>query len=198
MHTEQKLTGNAHAASSNRLRRLVRRVTLLNLRDDRDRTLLHLACSYCDDVQTIWCLSTKPIVGLLLNSGGAQVDALDADKNTPLITAAQTCVQLCNNWLSSLGLDADDAFDQQKRSADTLLLLLDHGAHVDAHNVQRQSFLDLISMVPVAHQEGLLDNAAVPSVVSLKCLAARRIVDSNHDYERLMLPSGVKKLIRRH
>ena len=77
-------------------------------------------------------------------------------------------------------------------------MLLDHGAHVDARNAQRQSFLDLISSVPAAHQEGLIDHEAVTSLASLQCFAARRVVDSNLDYESLMLPTSVKKFIRLH
>ena len=118
-------------ALKDRFRALLRRIALLNFRDNHDRTLLHHACSLQAGFMKQFRIQTTALVEIMMELFSDELDAQDVDNNTALIVAASSYASLCYYW-QTLGFDADEIRVEQRRMAETLRLLLDHGAHSDA------------------------------------------------------------------
>ena len=123
-------------------------------------TLLHLACSK-DTTNVgrypVCSFPSLPVIELLMQVG-ADVAAVDEDKNTPLHIAAanrQCRVEVVN-------------------------VLLQNGGHLDACNADRKTPLNLIRSI------SKVDIGSPLEYLTLQCLAARRIVKSAIPYKGLV------------
>jgi len=144
--------------SRHRLRSATYHVVRMNPRGSSRRTPLHLACSSdTTDVgrYPVARFPDAPAVSALLDAG-ADIDAFDADRNTPLHAAARC----------------------RPVKTDIIELLLCRGAHPDIANTDGLSAQQLLADTD--------SGTATTSIVrhrSLQCLAAHVITSHNINYE---------------
>jgi len=132
---------------------------------------LHLACTReTTNVgrYPVCSFPALPVISLLLEVG-ADVNAVDGEKNTPLHIAAQN--KPCR--------------------PEVFTLLLKNGAHIDACNAERKTPMQLIRGMSV------YDIVSPLQHISLQCLAARRIVKSAIPYKG-SVPNRLEKFIEKH
>ncbi|GAB6018764.1 hypothetical protein CHUAL_000433 [Chamberlinius hualienensis] len=143
----------------------------LNPRGRNGWTPLHLACSSDSSLAGRYPLSSFPsyeVIKLLLEVGASLQD-VDYDHNTPLHIVASS----------------------KPYNQDVIKLLLNHGAHVDACNLERKSFLNLIAGEIMCDVLNPLDYR------SLQCLAASVIVEHGIPYE-LVIPHKLIDFVKMH
>lgn len=88
------------------------------------------------------------------------------------------------------------AADCSRPDADVVVLLLSNGAHIDVCNRQGMTPASLIQRQSPA---GSLHNVVnVFDLVSLRCLAARAVVDAGIDFHGGVLPTLVEKFVQLH
>lgn len=132
---------------------------------------LHLACTReTTNVgrYPVCSFPALPVISLLLEVG-ADVNAVDAEKNTPLHIAASN--KPCR--------------------PEVFTLLLKHGAHIDSCNADRKSPMQLIRGMSI------YDIVSPLQHISLQCLAARKIVKSAIPYKG-SVPNRLEKFIEQH
>lgn len=132
---------------------------------------LHLACTKeTTNVgrYPVCSFPALPVISLLLEVG-ADVNAIDAEKNTPLHIAAAN--KPCR--------------------PEVFLLLLKHGAHIDACNSDRKTPMQLIRGMSI------YDIVSPLQHISLQCLAAKKIVKSAIQYQG-HVPKRLEEFIEHH
>lgn len=139
---------------------------------------LHLACTNDSSSVGRYPICTFPSIDVirLLLEVGADPQATDDDRNTPLHVAATS----------------------RPVKPDVLRMLLDHGSHLDACNADGRTCAQLLEIKP-----GLLNAVAITDIVNpldfttLQCLAAKVIVNTNIDYER-SVPKRLAAFVAMH
>jgi len=143
-----------------RLRAATYSVVRMNPRGTSRRTPLHLACSTDTTDVGRYPVARFPDAGAIstLLDAGADIDAFDADRNTPLHSAAGC----------------------RPVKTDIIRLLLDRGAHPDITNSQRLSAQQILE----AGSDGVSLCRVVSPVrhSSLQCLAAQVITAHSINY----------------
>jgi len=182
----------------------VYRAVRVNPRDSRGRTLLHIACDISAATNSSPCHSVPAVIASLLVCG-SDVDAMDQERNTPLLIAA-------NRWAAIV---THPTTVVQKASAlEVIRVLMCHGAHLDANNKAGDTPAGLLLIGaeglrgecdrPIA-AEGLsgVCGGAWEMVwkrarhVSLKCLAARQVVKSGVEFHGCV-PASLEAFIELH
>ena len=161
--------------SRHRLRAASYHVVRMNPRGSARRTPLHLACSSDTTDVGRYPVARFPDTGAIsaLLDAGADIDAFDAERNTPLHTAARC----------------------RPVKSDVIQLLLTRGAHPDIVNCQQRSAQQLL--------ECGSDGTALCNIVpparhtSLQCLAARAVTSNNINY-RGYVPRRLEAFILLH
>jgi len=157
-----------------RFKSAVYRVVRMNPRGAHGLTPLHLACAR--ETTNVGrfpvCAFPDPIVVTTLLEVGAKVNAVDLERNTPLHAAAK-----------SVGTPGGPA---------VVRALLKHGAHLDACNAERRTPVKLLA----ASGLDVLGGSPL-HYVTLKCLAARRIIESDIAYHG-NVPAKLEAFIRMH
>lgn len=132
---------------------------------------LHLACSK-DTTNVgrypVCSFPSLPVIALLLEVG-CDVNAVDAEKNMPLHIAASN--KPCR--------------------AEVFSLLLQHGAHIDACNMDRKTPMQLIRGTTI------YDIASPLQFTTLQCLAARKIVKCTIPYKGF-IPKRLEQFVEMH
>ena len=146
----------------------------LDARDQRGRTLLHLACSNDESNVVEYYLSSQfpsaDVVSILLKCG-ADIEAQDNEGNFALHTAA----------INELPAEHPIA-----------RILLENGAHFDAVNADKCTFADLITpWQPIDKVFNVL------KFTNLKCLAATVITRHNIPHAGI-LPTKLSHLVKLH
>lgn len=132
---------------------------------------LHLACSKeTTNVgrYPVCSFPSVPVIALLLEVG-CDVNAVDAEKNTPLHIAASN--KPCR--------------------AEVFSLLLKHGAHIDACNVDRKTPMQLIRGTTI------YEIASPLEFTTLQCLAARKIIKCAIPYQG-SIPKRLEQFVEMH
>lgn len=132
---------------------------------------LHLACS--KETTTVGrypvcSFPSLPVISLLLEVG-SDVNAVDAEKNTPLHIAA----------------------GNKPCRAEVFSLLLRHGAHIDACNVDRKTPMQLIRGTTI------YEIASPLEFTTLQCLAARKIIKCAIPYTG-SIPQRLEQFVEMH
>lgn len=134
-------------------------------------TPLHLACTReTTNVgrYPVCSFPSMPVISLLLEVG-ADPNALDAEKNTPLHVAASN--KPCR--------------------PEVFTLLLKHGAHIDACNAEKKTPMQMIRGVSI------YDIVSPLQFTTLQCLAARKIVKCAIPYKGF-IPERLEKFVEMH
>lgn len=132
---------------------------------------LHLACTReTTNVgrYPVCSFPALPVINLLLEVG-ADPNALDVERNTPLHVAASN--KPCR--------------------PEVFTLLLEHGAHIDTCNSDRKTPIQLLRGMPVH------DIVSPLQFISLQCLAAKKIVKCAIPYKGF-IPSRLEKFVELH
>jgi len=158
-----------------RLRAATYHIVRMNPRGTARRTPLHLACSSDTTDVGRYPVARFPDVAAItaLLDAGADIDAFDAERNTPLHAAARC----------------------RPVQPDVLRLLLTRGAHPDIANSQRLSAEQLLETA----SDGVALHTITPPVrhVTLQCLAARVITAQHLDYHK-HVPRRLQAFIQLH
>jgi len=161
--------------SKQRLRAATHHIVRMNPRGTARRTPVHLACSSDTTDVGRYPVARFPDAAAIaaLLDAGADIDAFDAERNTPLHSAARC----------------------RPVHPDVIRLLLSRGAHPDIANAQRQSPQVLLE----SGTDGVPLHTVTPPArhVSLQCLAARVISTQHIDYEK-HVPRRLQAFIELH
>lgn len=157
-----------------RLKKAVYQLIKLNPKGNQGNTLLHQACCRDESCQLIkfpMCdMNTSDIVQLLVECG-ADVNALDANGNTPLHIETKN-----------------------KPNNAIIKYLIENHAHIDIKNQEGETPLDFLAENP----QLLSDNKIYPlQHLSLQCLCAQAITRNNLSYKNF-LPKQVCNFIKIH
>lgn len=147
----------------------VKRAVSLGAASEEGESLLHLALNTDSsrmDGTFIFEFPSNEVVRSIVNAGGS-VSVVDEKKNSPL----HQCVTSWKEKSYNPGRG-----DQGESLA---WLLIEHGAHVDARNSDKETPLEFL------HQLNLVFPV---NYTSLKCLAARTLADSSIDYRAYLPP----------
>ncbi|OQR73147.1 protein fem-1C-like [Tropilaelaps mercedesae] len=158
------------------LRRLTRKLILLNPRMTNGNSLLHMAVgkvdslrqSYFDDHRQQQQIFPDPVTTSMLLHVGANVEAVNEDGSTPLHTAS-----LRVNYREKI-----------------VRMLLDAGAHIDRTNKQGNQPYRMLG----GNQECRIK---VAKLITLKCLAANKVKSNHRTYEGIV-PKTLEEFIRMH
>ncbi|RWS26719.1 Protein fem-1-like protein [Leptotrombidium deliense] len=157
------------------IKNLVVEIHKMNPRNSNGDTLLHLAVSKSNTMKSNTLMEDPytaifPDVGVaeLLLDCGAFVDAINFNQSTPLHIAST----------------------RSNYSSDVVDLLLEYGAHIDRRNVTGNQPYKLLSSIAECSVNPL-------KFVSLKCLAARKIVEKRIPFSG-QIPTDLEYFIRIH
>ena len=147
------------------LKRQVHQIVKMNAKGMDGKTLLHLAVDRKSSNVSEEFYSKFPEKGVveILIECGAPLNAFDEDHNVPLHS--------CAEGLRAL-MDESDVKEMEL----IISVLIDHGAHVDARNLQGKIAGEELCK-STWYKLCLVDH------VSLKCLAARKIKECQINYE---------------
>lgn len=166
-----RLKNNLSQKEDQMFKEHVYRLVRLNATSSKDFSPLHLACSRDTTNVGRYPVCSFPALSVieLLLECGANCNALDSEKNTPLHIAAKN--RPCRS--------------------DVFQLLLKNGAHIDACNADGKTPIQLIRGMSV------YEIAPPLEYLTLQCLAAKKILRSAIPYKGI-IPKRLEKFVEMH